>query len=229
MNIVTLELIKSADEKYKEFSASLIPTEIEFLGVRAPDAKKIAKGYARTKEGEEFMSELPHTYHDEYITHAYMLGFLEQGQILAHLKRLLPYMNSWAVVDTTVGAIKPFFKSRERALGFVLRLIDSSEEFISRFGIVALLSYYLDNEYAIRAIDAVKRIKSDKFYVKMAQAWFFATALTKQYELAIEVIRDGALDAWVHNKSIQKARESLRISRETKEYLKTLRKNGDKK
>ena len=223
MNKITSELIASADEKYREFVISITPNATSVLGVRAPVAKRIAKKYAKTVEGEEFMSSLPHTYHDEYITHAYMLGFMSEDEILEKLKSFLPHMSTWAIVDSTVASIKQFFKSRKAALDFSLGLLDSDREFIVRFGIVSLLDYFLDGEYASCAINAVKGVKSDKFYVKMAQAWFFATALTKQYGLAIKVIESSCLDVWVHNKSIQKARESYCVSDETKQYLKTLR------
>ena len=223
MNKVTGELIASADLKYKDFVISITPNATSVLGVRAPIARKIARQYANTAEGEEFLSTLPHTYHDEYIAHAYMLGMMSIEKALPRLKALLPYMSTWAIVDTTVASVKQIFKSRSNAFELVCGLLDSNEEFVARFGIVSLLVYYLDGEYAPRAINEVKRIKSDKFYVKMAQAWFFATALTKQYSLAIEVMKSNELDVWVHNKSIQKARESYAVSKETKEYLKTLR------
>ena len=223
MNEVTRALLDSADEDYKSFSQGIIPGVTGILGVRAPVARAIAKRYAKAPQGEQFLRELPHTYHDEYITHAYMLAHLSREDIEAHLKRLLPYMNSWAIVDTTVGAIKQFFKDRERAWELVTSLLGSEQEYVCRFGIVSLLSYYLDGEYAMRAINEVKRVRSEKFYVKMAQAWFFATALTKQYELALPVIIGNELDAWTHNKAIQKARESLKIDKKTKDYLNTLK------
>ncbi|MBO5375129.1 MAG: DNA alkylation repair protein [Clostridia bacterium] len=225
MNVITRELTLNADEKYKDFHSALIPNvdKNTLLGVRAPDCRRIAKKYAQAPEGALFMDTLPHQFYDEYITHGYMLGFLPREQALTRLKALLPYMDNWAVVDSCVSNLKMLFKSRERAYGFALRLLDSDEEFICRFGIVSLLSYYLDDEYAQRAINEVKRIHSDKFYVKMAQAWFFATALTKQYKLTIEIIEKRELDSWVHNKSIQKAKESLRVPKEIKNYLNTLK------
>lgn len=223
MNEITKEIISNADEKYREFHSSLVPNVADILGVRAPNCKAIAKKYAKTKDGSSFMDMLPHKYYDEYIVHGYMLGFLEKDEILPRLKSLLPYMDNWAVVDSCVSGLKRLFKDKENTHDFVLSLLLSKEEFVLRFGIVSLLVYYLDDCYAKESIELVKHIKSDKFYVKMAQAWFFATALTKQYDLAIKVIENGELDIWVHNKSIQKARESFRVPKETKEYLNTLK------
>lgn len=223
MNEITREIISEADEAYRQFHSSLVPNVSNILGVRAPNCKSIAKRYAKAEIGEAFMDTLPHKYYDEYMVHGYMLGFLEVDKVLPRLKALLPYMDNWAVVDSCVSNLKGFFKDREVAHDFVLSLLSSNEEFILRFGIVSLLVYYLDDFYASDSISRVKKIKSDKFYVKMAQAWFFATALTRQYDLARGVIENRELDAWVHNKSIQKARESLRVPREIKEYLNTLK------
>lgn len=223
MSEITKELIKSSDEKYRAFQSSLVPNVSNVLGVRAPICKSIAKRYAKAKEGASFMDTLPHQYYDEYIVHGYMLGFLESEDILPRLKELLPYMDNWAVVDSSVSNLKSFFKDKGKAHDFILSLLLSNEEFVLRFAIVSLLVYYLDSEWASGSIDLVKQIKSDKFYVKMAQAWFFATALTKQYELAIGTIEGKELEPWVHNKSIQKAKESLCVPKSTKEYLNTLK------
>lgn len=225
MNKIFKELISSADEKYKDFHSSLIPNidKNTLLGVRGPICKQVAKRYASTLEGEEFMRNLPHKYYDENLVHGYMLGFYRGTDIEEKIKAFLPYMDNWAVVDSSVSNLKCFFKNPKSARELVSSALSSSDEYIIRFGIVSLLCYYLTDEYAKDAIEQVKGIKSDKFYVKMAQAWFFATALTKQYDKAISIIEGRELDKWVHNKSIQKARESYRVSSDIKEYLKSLR------
>ena len=223
MNI-TNELIQSADASYKEFHASLIPTVSKDLviGVRAPICKKIAKKYAKTKEGEEFMDTLPHKYHDENMVHGYMLSFLDFDMARKRLEAFLPHMNSWAIVDSTVSALKSFFKHASELKPFIHSLLKSDKEYAVRFGIVALMSYYLDSN-AQESISLVKGICSDKFYIKMAQAWFFATALTKHYEMALPVIEGRELEPWVHNKAIQKARESYRVPTDSKRYLNNLK------
>lgn len=225
MSIITGELVKSADLKYKSFHSKLIPTvdSSTVLGVRALACRQIAKKYARTPEGEDFLNTLPHTYYDEKIVHGYMLGLLDTDKVQQYLEKFLPYMDNWAVVDMTVSSLKKFFAKPSERLDFVKKCLASSEEYIVRFGIVALLCYYLGEDMAKASIALVRQIKREEFYVKMAQAWFFATALTKNYELALPIIEQGVLDKWTHNKAIQKARESLCIPKDKKDYLKTFR------
>lgn len=225
MNIITDELIERADLKYKSFHSKLIPTvdSNTVLGVRAPVCREIAKRYAKSPEGKSFLDSLPHTYYDEYIVHGYMLGLLDSDKAMPYIEALLPYMDNWAVVDMTVSSLKKFFAKPLGRLDFVKECLSSSEEYIVRFGIVSLLCYYLDGDMARTSIDLVKQIKRDEFYIKMAQAWFFATALTKNYELALPIIEGNILDKWTHNKAIQKARESLCIPKDKKDYLKTFR------
>lgn len=221
---ITNELIQSADASYRDFHASLIPTisKALVLGVRAPICKKIAKKHAKAKEGEEFMDTLPHKYHDENMVHGYMLAFLDFDTARKRLEAFLPHMNSWAIVDSTVLALKGFFKHASELKSFIHSLLKSDKEYVVRFGIVALMTYYLDSD-AQESIALVKGVCSDKFYIKMAQAWFFATALTKHYEMTLPIIEKKELDSWVHNKSIQKARESYRVPLENKQYLNKLK------
>ena len=155
-----------------------------------------------------------------------MLGFLKGDKLEMRLDEFLPYMDNWAVVDMTVAGLKDFFKSPSTRLDFVKKALSSDKEYVVRFGIVALLDYYLTPEIASYAISLVREIKREEFYIKMAQAWFFATALTKHYELALPIFEARVLDAWVHNKSIQKARESYRVPKDKKDYLSSLKIKG---
>ncbi len=225
MNKITNELINSADVAYKNFHSKLIPTVVgdTVLGVRAPVCRQIAKKYAHAPEGEAFLSELPHRYYDENIVHGYMLGFLKDDNLEKRLAEFMPYMDNWAVVDMTVSCLKGFFKNPDASLDFVRTCIASDKEYIVRFGIVSLLNYYLTEKHASLAISLVIDIKREEFYIKMAQAWFLATALTKHYELALPIFEACSLDVWVHNKAIQKARESYRISNDKKDYLNSLK------
>ena len=227
MNNILNEIINSADSSYAEFTAKLIPTIPceKILGVRAPMAKKIAKKYAKANDGKAFLVSLPHAYHDEYMVHAYMLGYLSLPfeEMQMHVSALLPYVDNWAVCDSLCAAIKHFFKDKESALDFLLSCVKSDKIYTVRFGLVCLLDYYIDEKHISTLISLVKTVKSEEYYINMALAWLVSIMLIKEYEKTLPLILNGALDAWVHNKSISKFCESLRPSKDQKAYLKTLR------
>ena len=227
MNLVSLEILKNIDASYKEFSSKLIPNidKDKILGLRAPMARKIAKTFVFTTSGEEFISSLPHNYHDENIVHAYMLGLLKcsNEEMRGYLTAFLPYVDNWAVCDSLCASIKTFFKDLDLAYPFLIECINSKRTYFIRFGLVCLLDYYINDEYIDKLVSIVKEIKSNEYYVNMALSWLVSVMLVKQYEKTISVLLDSSLDSWVHNKSIQKACESYRITNEQKTYLKGLK------
>ncbi len=214
------------DPSYKEFHKKLIPTidESTILGVRSPNAHAIAKKYANTKEGDEFLLSLPHKYYDENIVHAFMLGNLHipRCELWKKIKEFLPYVDNWAVCDGLACHLKDFFKDKKNAFPLVLSCLDG-DTYTIRFGLVCLLNYYIDEKYIDELLKACTSIKSEEYYINMALAWLVSFMLIKEYEKALPLLLDGKLDIWVHNKSIQKARESFRISDEQKIYLKGLK------
>jgi 3-methyladenine DNA glycosylase AlkD len=224
MNVILDEIIKNSDTAYKAFQEKLIPTicKESVLGLRAPLAQKIAKKYAQTSEGEDFLSSLPHKYYDQNIVHAFMLGLLKRPR--AELRQLiidfLPFVDNWAVCDGLVSHLKHFFEDKDGEIPFVLSCLKSNHTYTVRFGLVCLLSYYITDEYIDILIDIVTTIKSDEYYINMALAWLVSFMLIKQYKKTVHLIENGCLDAWVNNKSIQKACESYQISSEQKTYLK---------
>ncbi len=219
------ELFENADSDYKSFQSSLVPGIKNILGVRAPIVKRIAKKYANTDTGEAFLKDLPHKYFDENMVHAYMFGYLKcDFEVLKdRLIDFLPHMDNWNVVDSCAQNLKKIFKNRDRVYDFVKNMSASSKTYISRFGLVCMLDYYIDAIYIDDVLDTVKNIKNDEYYVKMAQAWLVSVAIVKQYEKAVALIENKELDKWVHNKSISKSIESFRVPNERKEYLKGLR------
>lgn len=226
MNIFN-EIKNCADASYKDFSAKLIPniSKDEILGVRAPMAKKIAKKYASLSEGQEFLCALPHAYHDENIVHAYMLGYTkaDNSKMQEHIKNFLPYINNWAVCDSLCASLKGFFKNPDTYLDFVLDSLKDEYVYSVRFGLVCLLDYYVSSEYENVLFKAIKSIKSDEYYINMALAWLVSVMLVKMYDSTLSLLKSNELSAWVHNKSIQKACESYRISDTQKTYLKGLK------
>lgn len=233
MNLVSMEILNNIDPSYKEFSAKLIPnidSEL-ILGLRAPVARKIAKNFVNTESGKEFLSALPHKYHDENIVHAYMLGLLRcsSEQMREHLIALLPYVDNWAVCDTLCASIKGFFKNLDLVYPFLLECINSGKAYYIRFGLVCLLDYYVNDEYIDRLLAIVKSVRNDEYYVNMALAWLISVMLVKQYERTLPVLYEEQLDTWVHNKSIGKACESYRITDEQQKLLKNLRRKNENK
>ena len=227
MDTILTEIIKNADPVYRDFHKRLIPTveENTVLGVRSPVAQAIAKKYANTPSGKEFLCSLPHRYYDENIVHAFMLGKLKctQGELKAHIIEFLPYVDNWAVCDGLCAHLKNFFKNPCQVYDFVLECINSQGVYTLRFGLVCLLNYYITDEYIDRILEICTGIHSQEYYINMALAWLVSFCLIKQYDKTLPLIQRRRLSKWVHNKSIQKAIESYRINEEKKTYLRSLR------
>lgn len=223
-NIIN-ELKSKADEAYKQFSSALIPGVEGILGVRIPEIRKIAKKYANTREGFEFLSELPHSCHDENMLHGIMIGYTraERRMLEKLILDFIPHVDNWAVCDSFVSSLKKFFKDKKNGLSLVRKLINTTSAYKIRFALVSLLNYYLDGEYTEEALKLTLSVSNGDYYVKMAQAWLMSVCLVKQYEKALPILEEKLLSPWVHNKSIQKAKESFRISDERKAYLNSLK------
>ncbi len=225
MNKILEEIILNKDEGYKDFHSRLVPNIDNILGLRGPLAKQIAKKYANTDTGNDFLHSLPHKYYDESLVHGYMLGYLKSDTdaLKSRIIDFLPYVDNWAVCDTTVCGLKKFFKNPDSVSDFIFSCLKSDKAYTVRFGLVSLLSYYINDKYIDRVIESTLKIKSDEYYIKMAIAWLYSVCLVKQYDKAIKVIENKLLDKWTHNKAIQKSIESFRITKEQKEYLRTLK------
>ena len=227
MEIILKEIIECADPAYREFHAKLIPTvdSNTVLGVRSPLAQKIAKKYANTDTGNAFLCSLPHKYYDENIIHAFILGNLkcDRAQLQERISAFLPYVDNWAVCDGLCAHLKAFFTKPNEVYAFVRQCTRSTHPYTVRFGLVCLLSYYIDSEHITDILNICKEIRSDEYYVNMAIAWLISFCLIKEYSATLPLLEAHELNGWVHNKSIQKACESYRIEEEIKEYLKTLK------
>lgn len=218
------ELFALADEKYKDFQLGLTPTvdPERFIGVRTPALRDLAKKYKNTPQGEAFISELPHFYFDENQLHAFLVSEIKDyDNCISQVKRFLPYVDNWATCDQLRP--KCFKKNRDSLLEEVEKWLKSEHIYTVRFGIAMLMCYFLDDAFDKKYLKMVSEVTSDEYYVKMMVAWYYATALAKQYEATIPYIEKHILCDWTHKKTIQKARESFRVTAEQKEYLKSLR------
>lgn len=218
------ELFALQDTAYGDFQAKLTPGIARecFIGVRVPEVRRLAKKLAGTPETAAFLSELPHAYYDENMLHSVLLSEMKDfSACIAAIDRFLPYVDNWAVCD--ILSPKIFRKNKPALLEKIRQWSASEETYTCRFGIEMLMSFYLDADFLPEYLDIPAAVHSEEYYVQMMVAWFFATALAKQWDAAIKYLENPRLDVWTHNKTIQKARESYRITAEQKEYLKTLK------
>ena len=224
MTGVTERLFALADEGYREFNSSLIPTldKSGFIGVRTPALRALAKELYGTGEYAEFLRELPHRYFDENQLHAFVVSLIrDYGECVAAVDEFLPYVDNWATCDQLSPGV--FAKNHERLAADAYRWTEAEHTYTVRFGIGALMAHFLDGDFKPEYLRRVAEIRSEEYYIRMMQAWYFATALAKQYDKILPFIEKQKLDVWTHNKTIQKARESYRITDEQKQILKELK------
>ena len=225
MDNITNELFKLQDKKYRDFQSKLIPTVNldSIIGVRTLNLRSYAKVLLKNNNYKHFLEDLPHKYFDENQLHAFIISQLKDySECILYLNKFLPYVDNWATCDQM--SPKVFKKYNNELLEQIKMWINSNKTYTIRFGIGMLMQHYLDDNFKPEYLELVSSIKSKEYYVNMMIAWFFVVALTKQYKFAIKIIENQILDTWTHNKTIQKAVESYRITTEQKEYLKSLKK-----
>ena len=218
------ELCKYKDDKYKEFQSNLVPniSKDTILGVRTPDMRKIAKEMFNTDEGKKFLKKLPHKYYEENLVHFFMIAMIKDfDECVKETERFLPCIDCWPVCDQS--SPKVFKKKHDELLPLIKKWIESDHVYTSRFGMRMLMNEFLGEDFKPEYLKWVASKKGEDYYLKMMVAWYFATALAKQYDATIPYFEKRVLDDWCHKKAIQKAIESFRVSDEHKEYLKTLR------
>ncbi len=209
------------DLKYRDFHSGLIPniSPETVIGVRTPELRKLAK---EVGADEAFLAELPHQYYDENQLHAFIISAIrDKSECLRQVEEFLPYVDNWATCDQL--SLKCFKKSPEELLPHIGKWIDSEHTYTIRFGVGCLMEFFLDEKFSPEYPELVAALRSTEYYVNMMIAWYFATALAKQYEAILPYIEQRRLDEWVHRKTIQKAIESYRVSDEHKQYLRTLK------
>ena len=221
---LTEQLQNAHDETFRLFQAKLIPNidPDTIIGVKTPRLKEIAKEFRNHPDAENFLRELPHSTLEENLIHSRLImNIRKYDKCLAETDRFLPYVDNWAVCDTLNPAA--LSKAPERLITDIRRWISDDKVYTIRFGIGMCMRYYLDNLFREEYPELVMNVTNEDYYVQMMQAWYFATALAKQYPSVIPYLEQTKLSPWVHNKTIQKAVESYRITPEKKEYLKSLR------
>ena len=218
------KLFELQDIGYAEYQSKLTPTvpRETFIGVRVPEVRKLAKSYSKDKECQEFLKKLPHQYYDENMLHGLLLSEMKDyDACISAVDIFLPYVDNWAVCD--IMAPKVFKKHKEELLEKIKIWATSDQVYTCRFGLEMLMTHFLDEDYRPEYLEIAAGVHSEEYYVNMMIAWFFATALAKQWDTTIPYITENRLSEWVHNKTIQKARESYRITDEQKRFLKGLK------
>mgnify|MGYP000917815308 FL=1 len=229
LNDIRTELFKMQDMDYRDFNSKLIPTvdKESMIGIRTPELRKYAKQLGKSSEVIGFLQDLPHKYFDENQLHAFIISEIKDFKnCIDEINRFLPYIDNWATCDQLSPKI--FKKHHSELFAYIKDWLKSDKVYTLRFGIGILMEHFLDEDFDIIYPETVSKIRSDEYYVNMMIAWYFATALAKQYESILPFIENNSLDIWTHNKAIQKATESYRISEDQKTYLKSLKIKIDK-
>ena len=218
------ELFSLQDPGYRDFQGMLIPSnkDASMIGVRTPELRRLARTYAGREDIAEFLDDLPHQYFDENQLHAFIIsGIKDYEKCVKEVIRFLPYVDNWATCDQM--SPKVFRKHRQELAEQAEEWIGSDHTYTVRFGIKMLMDHFLEEEFDLMYPEMVAQVRSEEYYIRMMVAWYFATALAKQYDAVLPFIENRRLDPWTHNKAIQKAVESFRVTPEHKEYLKSLK------
>lgn len=226
---ISEELFNMQDKNYRDFNSKLIPTvDTEtMIGVRTPQLRKYAKQLLKWRDVSMFLNDLPHRYFDENQLHSFIISEIKDFETcIKAVNAFLPYVDNWATCDQLSPGV--FKKYHRNLLVYIREWVRSKETYTVRFGIGMLMQHFLDEDFDLEYPEMVARIRSDEYYVNMMIAWYFATALAKRYEAIVPYIENGKLDIWIHNKTIQKAVESYRITDEQKSYLKSFKIKNNK-
>lgn len=224
MDILNM-LFEMRDEKYRDFTVPLLPnvSKDSIIGVRLPNLKALARELVKSGEYGEFILELPHKYYEENHLHSFLINQIKDfEECIKELDRFLPYIDNWSVCDSLRP--KCFSKNKDELLIHIKRWLNNNGVYTKRFAIEMLMVHFLNEDFSPEYLDMVANAEGEDYYLKMMVAWYFATALAKQYEAALPYIENRLIkDKWTHNKAIQKALESYRVSDGKKPYLKTLK------
>lgn len=218
------QLFSLQDIEYRDFCSKITPTvdKETIIGIRVPELRKYSRQLFKAPEASDFLGDLPHKYYEENNLHGFLIEQISDfDKCVSMLETFLPYVDNWATCDLINP--KVFKKNMKALLSQIKKWIADNHTYTVRFGIEALMRLYLDEAFSLEYPDMVASVKSEEYYVNMMIAWYFATALAKQYSSIIPYFENQRLDRWTHNKAISKAIESYRITGEQKEYLKTLK------
>ena len=223
-NEIREQLFRQQDKEFAAMQIKILPTvkADRIIGVRTPALRAFGKVLYRDENRDAFLADLPHAYFDEDQLHAFVISEEKDfDRCIRMVEAFLPYIDNWATCDQL--SPKAFRKNPERLLPFIRKWIQAKEVYTVRFAIGMLMRYYLDDRFSLEYPEIVASVRSEEYYIRMMIAWYFATALAKQYDAVLPFLEKKTLEDWTHNKAIQKSLESYRVTPEQKVYLKTLK------
>lgn len=224
MKEIIKDFLENKDDKYADFNLKLMPgmAREKVIGVRTPILRKLAKKYKNHPDVESFLNELPHSYFEENQLHGFIISeYTDFDRCIQEVDKFLPHIDNWATCDQT--SPKVFKKNTDKLKKHIYRWLESDKTYTIRFAIGMLMQHYLDEYFDEVYLEKVSGIVSDEYYVNMEIAWYMATALAKKWDATIVYLEEKKMGKWVHNKTIQKAIESYRITDDQKQYLRTLK------
>ena len=220
------KLFELRDEKYKEFHSGLCTGTDNIIGVRVPVLRNLAKDLAKEYDIENLLKEIDNEYYEEIMLQGMLIGLSKAdfNVVLSYIENFIPKIDNWAVCDVFCGGLKITNKHKKDMWQFIKKYLKSDKEFEIRYGVVMILSYYIDDKYLLENFKFFDSITSDAYYVQMAIAWAVSVCLVKFYDETVEYLKTCALDKFTYNKAIQKAIESYRITDEQKNFLRKMKK-----
>lgn len=223
-NKIREDMIQLSDKKYKEFHSSLCPNVDDILGVRIPDLRKYAKELSKG-DFRKYLDDALSNYYEEKVLNGLVIGYskMDLEEKFKYLDLFVPRINSWAVCDVSCSNIKVKKDEQEKLWEYILKYVNSENEFEVRFSVIMMLGNFIIPEYIDKVLNILENIKNEKYYVKMAVAWTLCDAYIKQKEKTFEFLKVTKIDDWTYNKAIQKMRESYRVTNEEKELLKKMK------
>lgn len=222
--IIREKLKELQDLEYKDFIFKLTPTlnYDSIIGIRIPNLRNLAKEIYNTQTAKDFLNCVPHKYFEENTLHVMLLEKIRDfNTAVFEVDRFLKYIDNWSVCDNRSPVA--FKNNTDSLFPYIKKWIKDEHIYTVRYGVKKLMDYYLDEHFEKEHLMIVAKVEQKDYYINMMTAWYFATALAKQYEDTVPIIEKRILPKWTHNKTIQKAVESFRITDEQKDYLRSLK------
>lgn len=218
------KLIELKDEEFKIFHSKLCPGIDNILGIRTPKLKKLACEL-KDRDILDYINSNNEIYYEEVMLKGFLIGYLKTdiNDLFKVLENFIPKINNWAICDQTIANLKVLKKYKTETWKFIKPYLKSNDEFKARFGIIVMLSNFIDEEYVKEVLNTLDKIKLDKYYTKMAIAWTISVCYVKFKEITLDYLKNNTLDKWTYNKAIQKIRESRLVNIEEKEMLNNMK------